>query len=243
VTRITDRFTFEFDSAPAVRVSYMICSLPRSGSSLLCEALANTLHAGMPAEYFNPGIVDRFERRWKVDSFDGYRRELLARKTSPNGVFGLKVHWGQYVRYFEGLEPASIFPNLHFVLIRREDRLRQAISWVRARQTGDWSAFWKDPGAPGHAEFDRDEIEKSLRRLERDEASWDDFFERHAIATHRLSYEELADHREPTLLKIFEFLGVVLPEGFRFDPPALERQSDQLSDEWVARYLAETASR
>ena len=96
--QIADRFDFEYDVAVEPVVSYMICSLPRSGSSLLCEALANTLHAGMPAEYFNPGIIARMERRWNVGSFDDYLRKLLARKTSPNGVFGLKVHWGQYAR-------------------------------------------------------------------------------------------------------------------------------------------------
>jgi LPS sulfotransferase NodH len=241
--QIADRFEFEYDTAVEPVVSYMICSLPRSGSSLLCEALANTLHAGMPAEYFNPGIIKRMERRWTVDSFDDYLRELVARKTSPNGVFGLKVHWGQYVRVVEDRDPRSIFPHLRFVLIRREDRVRQAVSWVRALQTGNWSVSWKDPTGLRHAEFDRDEIDRYLGRLERDEASWEEFFERHGIAPHRLSYEELVQEREATLRKIFDFLRVALPEGFEFDPPALEQQADRMSDEWVARYLAESTSR
>lgn len=35
-----------------VRSAYLICSTPRSGSTLLCEALANTGVAGVPDEYF-----------------------------------------------------------------------------------------------------------------------------------------------------------------------------------------------
>jgi trehalose 2-sulfotransferase len=237
--QIANRFDFEYDVAVEPTVSYMICSLPRSGSSLLCEALANTLHAGMPAEYFNPGMVAVMKRRWKVESFDDYLRELLARKTSPNGVFGLKVHWGQYTQVVEDRDPESIFPNIRFIRIRREDRVRQAVSWVRARQTGDWSVSWKDPRG-GHAQFDPDEIGKSLGRLEREDAAWEAFFRLHSISPHRLSYEELVEAREPTLRGIFAFLGVDLPEDLRFDPPALERQADRVSDEWVARYLAES---
>ncbi|MGI9058103.1 MAG: Stf0 family sulfotransferase [Ktedonobacteraceae bacterium] len=32
--------------------SYLVCATPRSGSTLLCEALANTGIAGNPKEYF-----------------------------------------------------------------------------------------------------------------------------------------------------------------------------------------------
>jgi len=243
MVQIADRFDFEFEVPVEPATSYMICSLPRSGSSLLCEGLANTLQAGMPAEYFNPGSIKRLKRRWKVDSFDDYRVQLLARKTSPNGVFGLKVHWGQYVPVVGDRDPRSIFPHLRFVLIRREDLVRQAVSWVRALQTGNWSVSWKDPSGRRQAEFDRDEIHRYLRRLERDAASWEELFERHSIEPYRLTYERLVAEREATLLEVLDFLGVSLPDGFRLDPPALERQADEQSDEWVARYVAETASR
>ena len=39
-------------SAVAHSVSFLICSTPRSGSTLLCEALRNTGLAGRPEEYF-----------------------------------------------------------------------------------------------------------------------------------------------------------------------------------------------
>ena len=49
--------------------------------------------------------------------------------------------------------------------------------------------------------------------------------------------------REATLRKVLDFLDVALPEGLEFDPPALERQADDMSEEWVARYLADSTSR
>ncbi len=37
---------------PKPNTSYLICATPRSGSTLLCEALDNTGLAGHPKEYF-----------------------------------------------------------------------------------------------------------------------------------------------------------------------------------------------
>ncbi len=237
--QIPDRFVFEFDQRVEPRVSYMICSQPRSGSSLLCEMLANTLHAGMPAEYFRPDRVAMLKRRWAVETFDGYLRALTERKTSPNGVFGLKVHWGQYPEAAGDRDPATLFaglaPAMRFITVRREDHVRQAVSWVRALQTGSWSTVLGPEQAP--PVFDRDDIERKIGRLEKEEAAWDALFERHGISPFQLSYEQLVEAPEDATRTVLEFLGVKLPDGFRFDPPLMQRQADELSEEWVTRYL------
>jgi trehalose 2-sulfotransferase len=237
--QIPDRFVFEFEERVEPRVSYMICSQPRSGSSLLCEMLANTLHAGMPAEYLRADRVAMLKRRWAVETFDGYLRALTERKTSPNGVFGLKVHWGQYVEVVDERDPASLFagvaPAMRFISVRREDHVRQAVSWVRALQTGSWSTVLGPEQAP--PVFDPDDIERKIGRLEKEEAAWERLFERHAITPHQVTYEQLAEAPEDTTRAALDFLGVELPPGFRFDPPLMQPQSDELSEEWVARYL------
>ena len=40
-------------------MSYLVCSIPRSGSSLLCELLGGTGLAGAPAEFFHPDKMRR----------------------------------------------------------------------------------------------------------------------------------------------------------------------------------------
>jgi LPS sulfotransferase NodH len=58
-------------------LSYLICSTPRSGSTLLCEALRNTGIAGRPEEYY--------QRRWKtglprrpLEYFEGVETEEIV---------------------------------------------------------------------------------------------------------------------------------------------------------------------
>src|SRR5215218_5218815 len=52
--------------------SYLVCATPRSGSTLLCEALAATGVAGRPAEYFE-AIYDTGLPRRPTDYFEGLR--------------------------------------------------------------------------------------------------------------------------------------------------------------------------
>ena len=234
-----DRLMLEFPPTEP-RVSYMVCSIPRSGSSLLCELLANTDVAGAPAEFFHPDKMEVLQEQWGTDTLDGYMRELLARKTSPNGVFGLKTHWGQYKPLFGESDPRALLPQLRLVLITRRDRLRQSISWVRALQTRKWANHDR-PMVERPAVFDSDHIGRKLARIEREEQVWESFFERHGIEPQRVVYEDFIEAQEETVRGILETLGIEVPADLHIPPPVLDRQADELSDEWVQRYRAEAA--
>ena len=218
----------------------MVCSVPRSGSSLLCELLMSTGLAGTPVEFFHPSRMAGLMRQWGVEALDEYVRRLIVERTGPNGVFGMKVHWGQYRPNFGERDPRDAFPSLRFVSIRREDRLRQAISWVRALQSEEWRVRGSGK-AEAPAVFDPDEIGRKLGRIESDEAAWKELFERYGITAREVTYEQLLGRREETLRDVVDHLGIELPNGFHFEPPKLERQADELSEEWVERYRAEAA--
>jgi Stf0 sulphotransferase len=64
------KFDHVFEGAPPPTVSLVICSLPRSGSSLLCDLLANTELAGAPMEFFDRDAIDAFRRIWGVETFE-----------------------------------------------------------------------------------------------------------------------------------------------------------------------------
>lgn len=104
------------------RCSYLICATPRSGSTLLCEALTNTGLAGRPEEYFE-SLKETGRPRRPLEYFTGvedaeivmllggsegppptysadtddygeYLARTIEQATTPNGVFGAKVMWG-----------------------------------------------------------------------------------------------------------------------------------------------------
>ena len=232
-----DRLFFEFEHTEP-RASYMVCSIPRSGSSLLCELLAGTGLAGAPAEFFHPDKMAALRRRWQVEALDDYLRELLARKTSPNGVFGVKAHWGQYQPLFGDSDPRGVLPAARLVLITRRDRLRQAVSWVRALQTLKWAAE-DSPRVERVPVFDQEHIARKLGRIGREEEAWESLFDRHGIVPHRVVYEDFIAAQGETVRGVLSALGVDAPADLRLPAPVLDRQADELSEEWVERYLAE----
>jgi trehalose 2-sulfotransferase len=229
------KFEHVFEGAPQPDASYVICSLPRSGSSLLCDVLANTELAGAPMEFFDRGAIETFRHNWGVGTFDEYLEALLAKKTSPNGVFGLKLLFGQLAE-LEGRELQEILPNLHFVYITRKDHVRQAVSFARATQTEQWASDHLTPVAS--PVYDGDQIREMLEWVERDERFWEGYFEHHSISPLRIAYENFIASVEPTVSRVMDCVGIERPEGFRLKPATLEQQADELSEEWVERFLS-----
>jgi LPS sulfotransferase NodH len=232
-----DTLDDDLDAGVETRLSYVICSTPRSGSYLLCELLWRTGLAGAPEEFFHPEKMPHLMRRWGVGGLDEYLRALLAHKTSPNGVFGAKVHWGQYSPVLGDRDPNELFPNTRFVHITRGDRLRQAVSWVRAMQSQRWTSAQQRAGR-GEPVFDAADIAAKLRRLEGDESRWHGLFERHGIVPHEVEYEELTERPAEVVAGTLAHIGIEAPDPVLDGQPSLRRQSDSISDEWVARFTS-----
>jgi LPS sulfotransferase NodH len=227
------RFDHEFPR-PSVPVrAYALCSVPRSGSSLLAELLCLTGVAGAPTEYFDREQADTFLDRWGV-SADGYVAELVARKTSPNGRFGIKVHHHQMVEWFGERGMVEVWPDLRAIAITRLDRVAQAVSWARAEQTGWWASTHR---ASGRSRYDHGHIARLLARIEAEERGWADWFEATGIEPLRITYEELVGDQAATVGRVLAHLGVDPPP--ELPAPTLVRQADEASLAWAARFRAE----
>jgi LPS sulfotransferase NodH len=229
---------FEFGDAGEPRTSYLVCSIPRSGSTLLCDLLKGTGVAGAPIEVFHPDYMRVLKRRWGVTTTEEYVAALLARKTGPNGVFGGKAHWAQYHPLFGETDPRTVLPSLRLILMSRRDRLRQAVSWVRALQTLRWQSSGRER-SEREPSFDPEHISRKVDRIGREEDAWRALFDACGIEPHLVVYEELVSDQGAVLRDALEFIGVEPPADLEAGAPTLERQSDSLSEQWVERYLAQ----
>jgi len=225
-----------FDPLTPPVLCYAVCSTPRSGSSLLCEHLCNTGLAGAPTEFFDRDSYDAFRAAWGCTSFEHYLAELLRRKTGPNGVFGLKLHWEQYLDFFAAHDVRRLFPNLRAVLMTRRDRLGQALSFSRAAQTGLWAAH-HTPTNP-EAVFDRAQIARFLEKIEVEERAWEELLHAQGLAPVRVVYEELFVRPQPVVVGVLRALGIPAADDLVLPPPSLRRQADRRTVEWRRRYDA-----
>lgn len=132
---------------------------------------------GIPAEYFHRGDEPFWRERWGADTEDGFLRAVQREPATANGVWGSKM-MGNYLpdaaarlRAWPRLDAgvgaadpevlAAAFPGLHYVWLRRQDKLRQAVSWWRAAATGQY-ALAEGQTAAEPPEFDRDAIGRLL---------------------------------------------------------------------------------
>ncbi len=221
-----------------IPVSYIICSVPRCGSTLLARSLAR-MGIGAPDEFFNvaqavdgEGVVDRADfTRCKSDAdLHAYIESLRAQYTVA-GIFGLKTHHCQLAQRPYLLENlAAIFPGARYIAMRRRDVLRQAISFVRAGQTGQWASSLPARGQP---RFDRRAIEHALADISAQQSAWENFFRSRAIRPLRIVYEDFIHNYRQTLAEVCRYLGV---KGQPMPQPPLGRQADSLTEDWVRRY-------
>jgi LPS sulfotransferase NodH len=230
------------------RRCYLICTVQRAGSWLLCHALQDTRVLGVPAEYFHPGDEPSWRWNWSTPTEDGFLRALRERPATANGVWGSKMMWNYFgdavarLRAWPRLQLApetsgpdvlaAAFPGLRYVWLRRDDKLRQAISWWRASVTGQYALAEGEQPVPPPL-FDHGAIDRLLRYAEQCEAGWQDWFAAHAITPFEIVYEDMTHDLDATVREVAAFLGVALPGGLTPARPRLRRQADQHTERLV----------
>jgi trehalose 2-sulfotransferase len=213
---------------------YVICGYARSGSTLLRGALLATGKLGDPQEYFNPRAIAVGNGEIYPKDACSQITEIAKRGSTGNGVYGLKVFCDQFDA-LHGYDWAGQLPNLHFVHLERRDTLGQAISWVRAIQSGQWDS---DQPFRGQLKYDEHAIAAALNKFSYDRARWASFFARNGIRPLNLVYEEMIDAIPRTVQAIGELVGVADLPVELLQAKKLEVLRDSLSDEWRSRFVA-----
>ncbi len=244
-------------SSGTVCRSYLICSTPRSGSNLLCEALKNTKLAGRPHQYFWAPNMQKWAEKYALSpetDFAGYTTGIVERTITSNGVFGVKSMWDFLLAFekrlratpeFAGFDGplhellAAVFPKLKYVHIIRRDKVLQAVSLVRAVQSDLWTSQQQDARAPkAELHFDPAAIQAMLRDLDEAEAGWASLFQSAGVQPHLVTYEELAANYESTAIAVLEYLEIQLPPNLTFKERKLQKQGDALNAQWAAEFRA-----
>ena len=231
-------------SQPTLR-RYVVLSTPRSGSTLLGECL-RAVAAGDPLEYFHENVLATYRRTAKGKQHATYRDLLQVmerRRTSPNGTFGMKVHFYQFNRVF-GVDIHTVgrdWLRHQQALIRvyRRDRLAQAVSRTKAVATQQWSSIEVPVKAYSFAGTAKNysNLVGNLLWVVRDELQWMDFCAQHGFQTLDVAYEDLRDDLSSTLGRVLKYIGVPDTSADLKEPP-LRALADNQSAEVRASLLA-----
>lgn len=227
-------------------MNYIIACTTRTGSTLLCDLLAQTGRHGQAHEFYEPILFDQLIKPLGgFTAFDeeladpaGYFSKLRRQLASDNGIFGVKVQ----ARQIEWFAPTLASPageslrSAAYIRLTREDRLAQAISGVKALQTGGWHSGIATTLKP---QFDAAMITAQLAKIADWEAQWDAFFAQHALTPLQLTYEELTANLPAALEAVAGHIGLPLEAGEAQSlTPRIARQSDAVNAEWREAYAA-----
>jgi LPS sulfotransferase NodH len=238
---------------------YILCATPRTGSTLLCDLLAGVPGAGAPDSFFmeNPGA--EWEQAWGLPGSEGLTPEARARAhlqaaraagRGDGGLFGLRLMRRDVPRLMGMIDLVhpgqpddrsrlrAAFGEVLCIHLRREDRLAQAVSLVKAEQTGLWhiapDGREVERLAPARPPvYDRARIAGVLAELEDFDRAWDEWFAAQGIEPLRISYERLAEAPGLVLGEICGRLGLAAPGPVQ---PGVGRLADAVSADWMRRY-------
>ena len=226
----------DFPQRTPVARRYCILSSPRSGSTLLGRFLYETRIAGDPQEYFNPPllVLERQQSGNPKLSLNEFLRLMEGRRTSPNGVFGMKMHYSQLLGVLRVGKPdakavAFIKKFGKLIWIRRRDRIGQAISQAIALRTQVWSAedsrFERNPAVSIHPY----ECVRALHAVCRDDAGWEQVIRAAKLAVHEVWYEDLVADYEAQCRAVLVYLELD-KDVPNIPRQPIERQAGELNE-------------
>ena len=243
--------------------SYIICATPRTGSTLLCDLLTATGQLGAPDSYVMRAIDPDWARDLGLPQrptpggsgiaayFDAVIR--VGRGGTP--VFGLRLmraDLGDLCALAGHLHPGctsdrarleAAFGDLLFIHLARSDKLAQAVSMVRAEQTGLWHVAPDGTeverlAPPQDPVYDFDRIAAKLAELQGFDTAWTSWFAAEGIAPLTIGYEDLSANPAGALARICHAMGTPAPalEAIR---PGVAKLADATNADWIRRFRAD----
>lgn len=183
-----------------------------------------------------------------------YINAVMKAGRGGTDVFGLRLMWESVDELSRRLD--ALFPGLKddharferafgpmlFIHLSRTDKVSQAISRVKAMQTGLWhvgsdGSERERTGPARDAVYDRDCIGKYVEELTVQDQAWTDWFVDNRIEPVRLTYEALSQEPKGTLETVLFALGLDPAIAAAIEPKTA-KMGDFESQNWELRFRA-----
>nr|WP_285801480.1 Stf0 family sulfotransferase [Falsiruegeria litorea] len=247
--------------------SYIICTSPRSGSTLLCKLLEATGQSGHPGSHFHQpsiaawlddyGLSDRHFAD-PVSRLSAIFEAARQTGTGTTGMFGLRLQRHSFDFFMQKLAVLhpdqthdadriqTAFGRTLFIHLTRDNKLDQAISRVIAEQSGLWhkaadGSELERLSAPQTPTYDAARISEHITTLTAYDAQWQRWFDQQRLSPVRVSYDDLSHAPAQQLARILDALDLDPALATDITAPTA-KLSDQTNQAWAQRYQAEAST-
>lgn len=248
--------------------SYVICTSPRSGSTLLCKLLDATDQSGKPNSHFHRPSIAAWLSTYQLsanefdterDTLRGIFQAARERGTGNTGIFGLRLQGHSFPFFMEKLRVLhpgfssdremfqAAFGETLFIHLTRSNKIDQAISLVKANQSGLWhkssdGTELERSAAPQELIYDSKEIAKRIAELTILDDAWKDWFAKENLEPLQISYDQLSAEPSQELARILDRLGLDRNSALDIVPP-VAKLADATNRTWAERFAAEIHDR
>ncbi|WP_304073542.1 Stf0 family sulfotransferase [Maricaulis maris] len=214
-----------------IKKAYVIMITGRCGSTWLAHMLKDA-GVGVPMEYFNEQSLRHYTGLVGADTIEDFFAKSLQ-EFSANSTFGFKINPTRlfWLGAKLDIDRTLVRGGVEWIDMRRNNIVKQAISFTRAQMTGAWHQIRGEGEQDETVElpqsiFDdeysdiRDNIWKNIRNIVQQERSIDQFYANRNMKPMRLLYEDLLDSRASVFSRVVtqilgsqpEDAGISLPE-------------------------------
>jgi LPS sulfotransferase NodH len=182
-------------------------------------------------------------------------RTAIAKGTLDTGIFGLRLQRHSFDFFIKQLLVLYLgrsncvecfqaaFGQTLFVHLTRRDKVAQAVSYVKARQTGLWHAApdgteLERLSPPQEPAYDAIEIRTCLEEMTAHDDGWERWFAASGISPLRMTYEGLSASPAKTLRAMLDRLGLEREAADGVEP-AVAKLADNINQDWAARFRSE----
>lgn len=241
--------------------SYIICTSPRSGSTLLCKLLKATGIAGNPDSYFHEPSIAKWQAYLGVapdpaasehDALAAVFQAAVERGRGGTNIFGLRLQRHSFEVFVDKLavlypQPPDDLERLQaafgqtlFIHLSRIDKVQQAVSYVKAKQTGLWH---KAPDGtelerlspPRGPVYDAEHLRSCYDRFVADDAGWNAWLDALGVTPLRLTYEQVSGNPRAALEDVLDGLGLDRAAAAGI-VPGVAKLADATNREWETRF-------
>lgn len=207
-----------------VKFTYLILSQPRTGSTMITSALVDSGIAGVPVEYFHKDYLKELPQPLTLNTVHRYYVDVVSRRTSANGVFGMKMHHLQFRPLFMSEDTSASGQDMitpagakflksfdRVIQTSRRDKVAQAISNLVAFRTAHWNSDRKDQEGQHNYEFSKDDVPlllEYIRGAVEGEMFWDRICAELGLNPLKIVYEELSTSPQAELQRVKDHLGL-----------------------------------
>ncbi len=211
----------------------------RSGSNYFGQLLSGTGWFEEIGESFAPHQLEKIRDRHGLVDIHDAAQWMVDNRGTPT-AFGFKG--GFYV--LAGAAEVGLLPEVidraHFVLLRRHDRVAQAVSRAKGKLSGQMHSLQEPRRILDDSDYDSDLIADHLRRTIEADADLADMVRQLGKQASTFHYEDICADPRANVAKVCEIVGLPMPADY--DPHSKVRLSvlrDDVSARWAERFRSE----